>query len=454
VSERAAQVAGARAAASPREVAAASDVVGLCVRDDADVRAAMRGDAGVLAGAAHGAIIAIHSTVQPAPVIEVAALAAERGVGVVDACITGGGTGAAQGTLTVMVGGDAAHVDRARPFFDCFAKKVVHTGPLGTGCKLKLCNNLRTYLAWTAAYEAMLLARAAGSAAADARRVTGSTATSPIRWRAFLARKAPAATRSSERSFQAMMRGFVEIAEKISPRRSRWRECGIALPGTAMASQIMARVYGLDDAAPLGGGTMSEPKDGSTAGLRPEFQLEDLSKEALALYREFMIAAHLLDRAIMPAILQRFGAQAMEELAIEEWRGASPVYTERIRKAMKIEGNDVAAIFKSLQMDPGFPHQYMDVHYEVVDAKKGYFWLDYCGALADVEPWGEARVVSMCHIKNPTDATMQAVNPKAKCRPVQRPPQIRDRRSAGKSRSTTLPNPRRSADHEIRGFHG
>jgi len=136
------------------------------------------------------------------------------------------------------------------------------------------------------------------------------------------------------------------------------------------------------------------------------------------------MVAHLLDRAIMPAIAQRFGAQAMEELAIEEWRGASPVYTQRIRKAMKVEGNDVAAIFKSLQMDPGFPHQYMDVHYEVVSEKQGFFWLNYCGALADVEPWGEARVVSMCHhIEDPTfDATMQAVNPKAKCRPVHRPP--------------------------------
>jgi 3-hydroxyisobutyrate dehydrogenase-like beta-hydroxyacid dehydrogenase len=248
VPERAAQVAGARAAASPRAVAAASDVVGLCVRDDADVRAVMLGDAGVLAGAAHGAVVAIHSTVQPATVIEVAARAAERGVGVVDACITGGATGASAGTLTVMVGGDAAHVDRARPFFDCFAKKVVHTGPLGTGCKTKLCNNLMTYLAWTAAYEAMLLARAAGLPQETLEEVTGSNGNLTDPMRAFLAlHKAPEATRSSE-GFQAMMRGFVEIAEKdLAASLALARECGIALPGTAMASQIMARVYGLDD---------------------------------------------------------------------------------------------------------------------------------------------------------------------------------------------------------------
>jgi hypothetical protein len=175
-----------------------------------------------------------------------------------------------------------------------------------------------------------------------------------------------------------------------------------------------------------------EEMDDYSGPFRPDFRLEDLSKEALVkLCRELMLAAHLLDRAIMPAILQRFGPKAMEELAIEEWRGASPVYTQRIRKAMKIEGDDVPAIFKSLQLDPGFPHEYMDVHYEVVDEKRGYFWLNSCGALADVEPWGEERVRSMCHhIEDPTfDATAQAVNPKARVRPVHRPPRDpKDRR--------------------------
>jgi hypothetical protein len=158
---------------------------------------------------------------------------------------------------------------------------------------------------------------------------------------------------------------------------------------------------------------------------RPDFRLEDLSKQALVtLCREFMLVAHLLDRSIMPAIAQRFGAQAMEDLAIEEWRGASPVYTARIRKAMRIEGDDVASIFKSLQLDPGFPHEYMDVRYEVVDAKRGYFWLERCGALLDVEPFGEKGVISMCHhIEDPTfDATVQSINPRARCRPVHRPP--------------------------------
>lgn len=166
-------------------------------------------------------------------------------------------------------------------------------------------------------------------------------------------------------------------------------------------------------------------RDDYSGPFDPGFRLEDLSKQALVrLCREYMLVAHLLDRAVMPAVGKRFGPQAMEEVAIEEWMGASPVYTERIRKAMRVEGDDVASIFKSLQLDPGFPHQYMDVRYEVVDEKRGYFWLERCGVLEEVEPLGEKAVVSMCHhMEDPTfDATVQSINPRARCRPVHRPP--------------------------------
>lgn len=242
------EAAGAHAARTPRELAAASDVIGICVRDDADVRATALGTDGALAGAAAGSVIAIHSTVQPSTVLEVAGAAAALAVGVVDACITGGAAGAAAGTLTVMAGGDAAHVERAKPFFQCFANRVVHTGPLGSGCKVKLCNNLMTYLAWIAAYESMLLARAAGLPQQTLEEVTASNGNLSDPMRAFLALyKTPAATRRSD-AFQAMMRGFVEIAEKdLAATLALARECGVALPGTALASQIMARVYDLDD---------------------------------------------------------------------------------------------------------------------------------------------------------------------------------------------------------------
>jgi len=194
------------------------------------------------------AIIAIHSTVQPATVEEVAATATQSGVTVLDACITGGAAGAAQGTLTVMAGGDAVAIDGARPFFDCFAKKVVHTGVLGSGCKMKLCNNLMTYLAWASIYEATMLARAAGLSQEVLEEVTGSNGnlTEPMRL-FIMTHKIPEAMRGSE-EFQTRMRGFVEIAEKdLAGSLALARECGITLPATATVSQMMARVYALED---------------------------------------------------------------------------------------------------------------------------------------------------------------------------------------------------------------
>ena len=106
--------------------------------------------------------------------------------------------------------------------------------------------------------------------------------------------------------------------------------------------------------------------------------------------------------------------------------GASPVYTGRMRRLMQIEGDGVDAIIKALQLDVGFPHQYMDVGWKLIDARHAEFWLRHCGALMDVEPHGEKRVIGMCHtIEDPTfDATAFATNPRARIRPLHRPPRV------------------------------
>ncbi|HVP30386.1 MAG TPA: NAD(P)-dependent oxidoreductase [Myxococcota bacterium] len=240
--------AGAKAAATPRAAAAASDYLGICVRDDADLASLMAGADGVLAGAAPGTVVAVHSTVLPRTVERFAAQAAPRDVAVLDACITGGAPGAAQGTLTVMIGGDAAAIDRIRPALAAFARTVVHAGPLGAGAKLKLCNNLMTYLAWTAAQEATALAKAAGLSDEVFEEVTRSNGNLTEPMRAFLAlHRAPEATRRSP-GFQALLRSFVDLAEKdLAATLALAREHHVALPGAAVVSQIMARVYGLDD---------------------------------------------------------------------------------------------------------------------------------------------------------------------------------------------------------------
>lgn len=154
-------------------------------------------------------------------------------------------------------------------------------------------------------------------------------------------------------------------------------------------------------------------------------RLADLSREELArLGRECMLFGHLYDRALMPQVAIRLGGHEIEPLSIWEWKGASPNYTRRMKRLMRIEGDDVTAIVKALQLDVGFPHEYMDVRFRIDDAGYAEFWLNHCGALLDVEPRGERGVVMMCHrIEDPTfDATAVATNPRARMRPIHRPP--------------------------------
>jgi hypothetical protein len=142
---------------------------------------------------------------------------------------------------------------------------------------------------------------------------------------------------------------------------------------------------------------------------------------------ETMHVGHLLDRALMPAVaIAARDVDVVDQVAIDEWMGASPVYTRRMRSLMGIEGDGVDAIMKALQLDVGFPHQYMDVGWKLVDPRHGEFWLRHCGALMDTEPHGEKRVVGMCHtIEDPTfDATAYATNPRARIRPIHRPPRV------------------------------
>jgi hypothetical protein len=147
--------------------------------------------------------------------------------------------------------------------------------------------------------------------------------------------------------------------------------------------------------------------------------------ELLRVALETMHVGHLVDRALMPQVfLATRDVDAVDRVAIDEWMGASPVYTARMRRLMRIEGDGAPAIVKALQLDCGFPHQYMDVGWRLVDELRAEFFLRRCGALLDVEPHGEARVVGMCHtIEDPTfDATAYATNPRARVRPVHRPP--------------------------------
>ena len=238
--------AGARGAASARDVAAAADVVGVCVRDDADVRAVVLGAEGLLAGAAAGTVIAIHSTILPRTVRELGEAAARTGVAVVDACVTGGPMGAERGTLTYMVGGEPAHLERCRPVFATAAAKIVHTGALGSGAATKLCNNLMTYLGFLAAFESNLLAERAGLSREALHEVTRANGNLTDQMLAFLTLHRIPAEQRAEPGFQRMLEGYTTLAEKdLAVTLAFAREHGVELPGTACCRELMARVYGL-----------------------------------------------------------------------------------------------------------------------------------------------------------------------------------------------------------------
>lgn len=153
---------GATAAVTPAELAASCGVISVMVLDDAQTREVVAGAGGLLETATPGTVIALHSTIQAETAIELAALAAEQGVALVDAPVSGGFMGAAEGTLATMIGGDDEAVATCRPVFEHWAAMVVHLGPVGNGTKAKLARNMMHFVAYTAAGEAQRLADACG----------------------------------------------------------------------------------------------------------------------------------------------------------------------------------------------------------------------------------------------------------------------------------------------------
>ena len=149
-------------AATPAELAAEVDHVGICVWDDEAVRDVLYRNDGVLAGSREGTVIAIHSTVTPRTVRDAAAAAAERGLMLVDAPVSGGRDVALSGELVVAVGGDAAAVERCQPVFASFGNKVIHLGPVGAGQYAKLINNSLLAANLAVADDAIALAQTLG----------------------------------------------------------------------------------------------------------------------------------------------------------------------------------------------------------------------------------------------------------------------------------------------------
>jgi 2-hydroxy-3-oxopropionate reductase len=151
--------AGARACASPAEVAKHADVVFTNVSDTPDVEEIVLGENGILQGAAPGAIVVDMSTISPVATRAMAQKLAARGVHMIDAPVSGGETGAVNGTLSIMAGGKPDIFERVRPLLEVLGKNIVLIGDNGAGQVAKACNQIVAAVTLEAVSEALTLVR-------------------------------------------------------------------------------------------------------------------------------------------------------------------------------------------------------------------------------------------------------------------------------------------------------
>ena len=133
---------GGQHRASPAEAAAGAEIVFTCVGNDDDVRAVVAGEAGAFAGMAPGAVLADHTTASAELAREMAALARQKGLGFLDAPVSGGQAGAVNGKLTIMVGGETAVFDKVQPVMAHYGRAVTLMGPAGNGQLTKMVNQI------------------------------------------------------------------------------------------------------------------------------------------------------------------------------------------------------------------------------------------------------------------------------------------------------------------------
>jgi 3-hydroxyisobutyrate dehydrogenase len=153
---------GATEAGSPAELAAAVDVVVVCVSDTPDVEAVLFGPGGVAEGIRSGSLVVDCSTISPIATAAFGKRLAERGVAMVDAPVSGGSEGAAHGTLTIFAGGSEADVARARPILAAMGKTITRMGPLGAGQTAKAVNQVMICGYYMGVAEGLVLGMEAG----------------------------------------------------------------------------------------------------------------------------------------------------------------------------------------------------------------------------------------------------------------------------------------------------
>ena len=238
---------GAAEVPSLADVAAAADIVVVCVSDTPDVEAVLFGEGGLAAGLAEGSLLIDCSTIAPGASREFAARLAQAGVGFVDAPVSGGSEGAQKGTLTIMVGGSEEDVARARPVLEAMGTTITHMGPSGAGQATKAVNQVILAGVYLGVAEGMVLAMKSGLDATQVAQALGGGAAGS--W--VLQNRSG---RMIDDDYPLGFRIALHLKD-LTIALELAREVGAALPITAMASQIesglVARGHGDDDNSAL-----------------------------------------------------------------------------------------------------------------------------------------------------------------------------------------------------------
>jgi 2-hydroxy-3-oxopropionate reductase len=221
---------GAKAAGSPAELASQVDVVFTNLPDSPDVEKVALGSSGIMEGAHDGLIFIDNSTIKPATARQIAARLAEKGVFALDAPVSGGDIGARNGTLAIMVGGDAGALEKVMPVLMATGKTVTHVGQAGAGQIAKAANQIMVAAQMVAMGELLVFAQKAG---ADPQKVVAAIRGGAAQcWtldvkppRLFSGNRAP--------GFKAHMQ-----AKDLNIIMETAREYGVPLPGTAENAQL------------------------------------------------------------------------------------------------------------------------------------------------------------------------------------------------------------------------
>lgn len=233
--------------ATPAELGRCCEVVFTVITSSADVESVALGQAGLIEGMAAGTVLVDCSTIAPEAARQIALKLGEKGIHLLDAPVSGGEQGAIDATLAIMVGGDAAVLERVRPLLNCLGQRIVHIGPNGAGQVAKACNQMIMVAAIQAVAEALHLAAASGLDCSKVHQaLAGGSAASRV--------LDVMGERMVKRDFSAGIEARLHHKD-FGLALAAARETGVPMPLAAAVGQqlnaLMAQGWGRDDTSSL-----------------------------------------------------------------------------------------------------------------------------------------------------------------------------------------------------------